>query len=64
MKKWYVLNTHVRAEAKAAFHIHRQGFECYLPRYMKRCRHARPLSRCGVFTRVRARVADRRSVRA
>ena len=41
MKKWYVLNTHVHAETKAAFHIRRQGFECYLPRYMKRCRHAR-----------------------
>ena len=38
---WYVAHTHVHAEAKAAFHLARQGFATYLPRYRKKRRHAR-----------------------
>jgi transcriptional antiterminator RfaH len=38
---WYVVQTHLRAEVKAAEHLHRQGFPTYLPRYLKRRRHAR-----------------------
>jgi transcriptional antiterminator RfaH len=38
---WYVVQTHARAEAKAAAHLARQGFDAYLPRYLKRRRHAR-----------------------
>jgi transcriptional antiterminator RfaH len=38
---WCVVQTHPHAEAKAAFHIARQGFGTYLPRYLKRRRHAR-----------------------
>ena len=38
---WYVVRTHPRAEARAAVNLERQGFETYLPRYLKRWRHAR-----------------------
>jgi len=40
-RRWYVVQTHPHAEAKAAAHLVRQGFETYLPRYLKRRRHAR-----------------------
>jgi transcriptional antiterminator RfaH len=39
--RWYVVQTHPHAEAKAADHLARQGFAVYLPRYLKRRRHAR-----------------------
>ncbi len=39
--RWYVAQTHPRAEAKAAAHLDRQGFRTYLPRFLKRRRHAR-----------------------
>jgi transcriptional antiterminator RfaH len=39
--RWYVVQTQSRAEAKAAAHLCRQGFDIYLPRYLKRRRHAR-----------------------
>jgi transcriptional antiterminator RfaH len=38
---WYVVQTHVHGEAKAAAHLLRQGYSIYLPRYLKRRRHAR-----------------------
>ena len=38
---WCVVQTHSHAEAKAACHLGRQGFATYLPRYLKRRRHAR-----------------------
>jgi transcriptional antiterminator RfaH len=38
---WYVVQTQVNGEAKAAINLQRQGFEIYLPRYLKRRRHAR-----------------------
>ncbi len=38
---WYVVQTHAHAEAKAASHLERQGYSTYLPRYLKRRRHAR-----------------------
>jgi transcriptional antiterminator RfaH len=38
---WHVVQVHVRAETKAQMHLARQGFETYLPRYLKRRRHAR-----------------------
>lgn len=41
MKRWYVVHTHVRGEDKALFHLTRQGFTVYLPRYLKKRRHAR-----------------------
>jgi transcriptional antiterminator RfaH len=39
--RWYVVQTQVNGEAKAADNLRRQGFETYLPRYLKRRRHAR-----------------------
>ena len=39
--RWYVVQTHPRAEQKAAAHLGRQGFEVYLPQYIKKRRHAR-----------------------
>lgn len=41
--RWYVVQTHSNAEAKAAGHLARQGFELYLPRYLKRRSHARKI---------------------
>ena len=41
MKQWFTAQTHIRSEAKAAFHLKRQGFETYIPHYLKLRRHAR-----------------------
>ena len=38
---WYVVQTHAHSETKAVGHLLRQGFTAYLPRYLKRRRHAR-----------------------
>lgn len=40
---WYVVQSHPNAERRAALHLERQGFLTYLPRYLKRRRHARRL---------------------
>jgi transcriptional antiterminator RfaH len=39
--RWYVVQTHGHAETKALSHLARQGFTAYLPRFLKRRRHAR-----------------------
>jgi transcriptional antiterminator RfaH len=39
--RWYVVQTQVNGEAKAARNLMRQGYDIYLPRYLKRRRHAR-----------------------
>jgi transcriptional antiterminator RfaH len=39
--RWYVVQTQVNCEAKAARNLQRQGYDIYLPRYLKRRRHAR-----------------------
>lgn len=41
MNTWCVAQTHPHAEEKAVWHLGRQGFSTYLPRYLKRRRHAR-----------------------
>lgn len=41
MTAWYAVYTRARAEALAQEHLRRQGYEVYLPRHMKRRRHAR-----------------------
>jgi transcriptional antiterminator RfaH len=38
---WYVVQTQPNAESKVVTHLGRQGFATYLPRYLKRRRHAR-----------------------
>ena len=39
--RWYVVQTQINGEVKAARNLLRQGYEVYLPRYIKRRRHAR-----------------------
>jgi transcriptional antiterminator RfaH len=39
--RWFVVQTQVGGEAKAAQNLLRQGYDIYLPRYLKRRRHAR-----------------------
>jgi transcriptional antiterminator RfaH len=39
--RWYVVQTHVHSERRAEEHLIRQGYDVYLPRYLKRRRHAR-----------------------
>ena len=41
MKRWHVVYTQPRNEALAFEHLERQGFEVFLPRYLKRRSHAR-----------------------
>jgi transcriptional antiterminator RfaH len=40
-QRWYVVQSQPNAESKAIAHLERQGFATYLPRYLKRRRHAR-----------------------
>jgi transcriptional antiterminator RfaH len=41
--RWYVVQTQVNAEAKAAANLGQQGFAVYLPRYLKLSSHARKM---------------------
>ncbi len=41
MTSWCAVQTHVRAEDKAAFHLRRQGYTVFLPKHLKRRKHAR-----------------------
>jgi len=41
MTYWCAVQTHVRSEDKATFHLQRQGFKVFLPKHMKRRKHAR-----------------------
>lgn len=43
--RWYVVQTHPHAEAKAQEHLRRQGFSTYLPQFIKSRRHARKTER-------------------
>jgi transcriptional antiterminator RfaH len=43
-RTWYVAKTKPAAEKKALYHLSRQGFEVYLPRYLCRISHARRVS--------------------
>lgn len=53
MARWLVVQTHPRAEEKAVEHLLRQGFQTYLPQYLKRRRHARRIEtvRAPLFPR-------------
>jgi transcriptional antiterminator RfaH len=42
--RWYVAKTRPNAENKALFHLERQGFDVYLPRFLRRIKHARRTS--------------------
>lgn len=39
--RWYVVQTNINSESKAAANLRRQGFDVYLPCYLKRRSHAR-----------------------
>ena len=41
MEHWYVVHTQPRGESLAITNLNNQGFETYLPRHLKRRRHAR-----------------------
>jgi transcriptional antiterminator RfaH len=43
-RRWYVAKTQAGAETKALFHLERQGFDVYMPRYLRRVSHARRVS--------------------
>jgi transcriptional antiterminator RfaH len=45
IEAWYVVQTQVNAEAKASRNLLRQGFEIYLPRYLKLRSHARKIEK-------------------
>ena len=58
MSRWYVVHTQANGEERARANLERQGFEVYLPRYLKHRRHARrtgpvrrPLFPCYLFVR-------------
>ena len=40
MKQWFVVQTKAGAEDKAAWHLHNQKYDIYLPRYRKQIRRA------------------------
>jgi len=68
---WHVVQSHFRSEAKAQIHLARQGFETYLPRYLKSRRHARrsdvvaaPLYPSYLFVAFDPVVAQWRSIRS
>lgn len=41
---WYVVQTRINSESKAAARLRHQGFDVYLPRYQKTRSHARKVS--------------------
>jgi len=66
---WHVVQVHLHAEKKAQVHLSRQGFETYLPLYLKRRRHARrtdtvatPLYPSYLFVRFNSSVHRWRSI--
>lgn len=48
MKAWYAVHTQSRAEHMARRNLERQGYEVYLPQYLKRRRHARRTTQVAV----------------
>ncbi len=68
---WFVVQTQVNAEAKAARNLMKQGFEIYLPRYLKRRSHARKIDKVAVplfprylFVRINAATQRWRSIQS
>ncbi len=68
---WYVAQTHPHAETKASLHLTRQDFEVYVPRYLKKRRHARrvdmvaaPLYPGYVFVAIDLKVQRWRSIQS
>lgn len=53
MMRWYAVHCQPQSERKACFNLERQGYQVYLPQYLKRRRHARRLDwvRAPLFPR-------------
>ncbi len=53
MTRWYVVHTQPHGEERVRLNLERQGFEVYLPKYLKHRRHARRVERVRrpLFTR-------------
>ena len=69
MKRWYVVHTQTNKESKAALHLQRQGFEIYLPRYLRVVNHARtartvvrPLFQRYLFVQLNTEIERWRSI--
>lgn len=45
MTHWYAVHTQPNGEERAQINLERQGFEVYLPKYLKHRRHARRVER-------------------
>ncbi|MCZ4282359.1 transcriptional activator RfaH [Kiloniella laminariae] len=43
MKKWYVVNTQANQEIRAEINLARQGYQVFLPYFMKSRKHARKI---------------------
>ena len=68
---WYAVQTHVHVELKAASQLQRQGYGVYLPRFLKRRRHARrvdtiaaPLFPRYLFVSVTPQMPRRHAIRS
>lgn len=48
LARWFVAHTQPNAEARAVLNLERQGFTTYMPRYLKRRRHARRVDMVAV----------------
>lgn len=71
MTQWCAVLTQARAEDKATFHLRRQGYSVFLPRYLRRRRHARkvdwvpaPLFPRYVFVAIEPEVTRWRAIRS
>jgi transcriptional antiterminator RfaH len=71
MEQWYAVNTQPRRESQAVLHLANQGFETYLPQYLRTRRHARrvdtvqaPLFPSYLFIRFDSAIARWRSIRS
>jgi transcriptional antiterminator RfaH len=71
MKQWYVIQTHAMAEEKVAFNLKRQGYNAYLPRYLKKRSHARrvdwvprPLFPCYLFVEMDVETTQWQAIRS
>ena len=53
MRRWYVLQTQLHGEQLSCFHLQKQGFQPYLPCFLRRRSHARKVDwvRAPVFPR-------------
>ena len=67
--KWYIVYTQATKENVAVQNLTKQGFTVYLPRYQKRCRHARriynvmaPLFPRYLFVRMNPKLQRWRSI--